>query len=103
MNDYDTFVTHHGKAKKYYLNLWTVNQKDSQPEKKSTKVQLNYQLKHIVYVPTHRCFVAFATDLTLCVFSTINFIEMSRTETSHSVLCLYYNASRDEVLAGCLG
>jgi hypothetical protein len=103
MNDYDTFVTHHGKAKKFYLNLWTVNQKDSQPEKKNTKVQLNYPLKHIVYVPTHRCFVAFATDLTLRVYATINFMEMSRVETSHSVLCLYHNACRDDVLAGCLG
>ena len=103
MNDYDTFLTHHGKAKKFYLNLWTVNQKDMHPEKKITKVNLNYKLKHIVYVPPHRCFVAFATDLTLRVFSTVNFIEMSQVETSHSVLCLYYNACRDDVLAGCLG
>ncbi|XP_028408296.1 uncharacterized protein LOC114530891 isoform X2 [Dendronephthya gigantea] len=28
---------------------------------------------------------------------------MSRAETSHSVLCLYYNACRDDVLTGCLG
>jgi hypothetical protein len=28
---------------------------------------------------------------------------MSRVETSHSVLCLYHNACRDDVLAGCLG
>ena len=103
MNDYDTFVTHHGKAKKFYLNLWTVNQKDSHSEKKNMKVKLNYKLKHLIYVPTHRCFVAFAPDLTLRVYTTVNFMEMSRTETNHSVLCLFYNACRDDVLAGCLG
>ena len=103
MNEYDTFLTHYGKAKKFYLNLWTVSQRENCPEKKILKIKLNYQLKHIVYVPLHRCFVAFAMDLTLRVYSTINFIEMSRTETNHSILCLYYNACRDDVLTGCLG
>lgn len=103
LNDYDTFLTHYGKARSYVLNLWTVNQKDSRAEKKLTSVELNYQLKHIVHVPKHRCFVAFATDLSLHAYATMNFKETSRTETNHSVLCLYYNACRDEVLAGCLG
>ena len=105
INDYDTFVTHHGKAKKYYLNLWTVNQKEclERAKIKQQRVQLNYQIKHIVHLPTHRCFVAFATDLTLRVFATLNFTEMSRVQTSHSVLCLFYNACRDDILTGCLG
>lgn len=106
MNDYDTFVTHHGKAKKFYLDLWTVNHKDC-PEKGKIKLQQNlqlrYQIKNIIYVPTHRCFVAFAIDLTLRVFATINFTEMSCVQTSHSVLSLFYNACRDDILAGCLG
>ena len=56
MNEYDTFVTHHGKANKYYLNLWTINHKDSSHSMmvKQQKIQINYQIKHLVYVPTHR-------------------------------------------------
>ena len=105
MNEYDSFVTHHGKAKKYYLNLWTVNHKASAHTKmvKQQKIQLSYQIKHIIYVPTHRCFVSFATDLSLRVLATINFTEMSCVYTNHSVLCLFYNACRDDILAGCLG
>ena len=45
MNDYDTFVTHHGKAKKFYLNVWTVNHKDC-PEKEKIKLQQNMQLRY---------------------------------------------------------
>ncbi|XP_070570863.1 WD repeat-containing protein 87-like [Ptychodera flava] len=100
----DIYVTHYDAGVSNQVQLWTVNSfNDIQIQYRKFNVQPT--ITTMIFVPQHRVFAGFCSDLCLRIFSDAKhrMAALTSTQCPTTMLCMVYNDVTDELIAGGYG
>ncbi|XP_022109571.1 uncharacterized protein LOC110989469 isoform X2 [Acanthaster planci] len=83
------------------IYVWTVSSLDENVVK-CAKFPIKAAISRLIFIPHHRVFVGFCTDMTLRTFSDLihNCAELTQVTCLSTVLCMAYNECTDELITG---
>ncbi|XP_038049047.1 uncharacterized protein LOC119722787 [Patiria miniata] len=97
----DIYVTHIDTGACNEIYVWTISSLDEQVVK-CTKFPIKAAISRLIFIPHHRVFVGFCSDMTLRTFSDLihHCAELTQVTCLSTVLCMAYNECNDELITG---